>query len=118
VSRIVPGLGDARRLVTSPRSQAKGDPIPTIVMLVGAIAAIQALKAVRAGQPVAFDQHMLIVDGGLIVGFVLAATVIPSDLIVAILLVALIYDIVIDPGLIADLTANTIGKLNLGGPVK
>lgn len=115
MARIVPGVGDARRLVTSPRSQAKSDPIPTIVLLVGAIAAVQAIKAVRAGQPVAFDQHMLIVDGALIGGFVLAATVVPSDLIVAILLVVLIYDVVVDPTLLADLTSNLVSKVNLGG---
>ena len=115
MARIVPGVGDARRLVTSPRSQAKGDPVPTILLLTGAIIAIQAAKAIRAGQPVTFDQHMLIMDAALIGGFVLAATVIPSDLVIAVLLVILIYDVVVDPGLLQDVGGNLLGKLNLGG---
>lgn len=115
MSRIVPGVGDARRLVTSPRSQAKANPVPTILLLTSAIIAIQAAKAVRAGQPIEFNQHMLIMDGALIGGFVLAATFIPSDLVIAVLLVVLIYDVAIDPGLLQDVGGNLLGKLNLGG---
>jgi hypothetical protein len=115
MARIVPGVGDAKRLVTSPRSQAKGDPIPTILLLTGSIIAIQAAKAVRAGQPITFDQRMAITDAALIGGFVLAATVIPSDLVIAVLLVILIYDVVVDPGMLADLGANLVSKINLGG---
>jgi hypothetical protein len=115
MARIVPGVGDARRLATSPRSQAKGNPIPTIVLLTGLIIGVQAAKAVRKGEPIVFDQQMAIRDGALVGLFILAATFVPSDLVVAALLVALIYDVVIDPQLITDVTAGLVSKINLGG---
>jgi len=115
MTRIVPNVRDAQRLVTSPRSQAKGDPVPTIVLLTGAIIALQAAKALRSGQPVKFDQHAGVRDAALIGGFVLAATFIPSDLVVAALLVILVFDVVVDPTLLADVTSYLVSKINPAG---
>jgi hypothetical protein len=115
MARILPGAGDVKRLATSPRSQAKSNPIPTIVTLATAIIAVQGVKAVAAGQPIDFNGPALAMDGALVLGFVLAAAVIPSDLVIAILLVVLIYDVVVDPGLFASVARTAISKINLGG---
>ena len=115
MARIRPRLSDAKGLVTHPRSQAASDPVPTIVLLTGAIIAVQAAKALRAGQAPVFDQHAAIVDAALIGGFVLAATFIPSDLVIAVLLVVLLYDLIVDPSFLADLVRNVVSRVPTGG---
>lgn len=115
MTRIRPTLSDATGLVTRPRSQAANNPVPTIVLLVSAILIVQAAKAVRAGQPVTLDQHAAVVDVGLVLGFVLASTIIPSDLLIAVLLVVLLYDLIIDPTFLTDLVRNVVSRVPAGG---
>jgi ABC-type uncharacterized transport system permease subunit len=84
--RIVPGVGDARRLVYpgSAARQARENPAPTVILLVVALAAIQAFKA---GQLPSIQTAGALTVGA--IAFVLIATVAPEIVTYSLLLVLL-----------------------------
>jgi hypothetical protein len=110
--KIVPGPGDAKGLITHPRQQAKGNPVPTIVLLTTALVAIQIAKAGGDLSKVGLADGVK--DVALVGVFVIAATIVPSDLVIAALLVALIYDVVIDPALLDRAIKGGLNALHLG----
>lgn len=102
MARIRPGVRDVARLA-NPRtthSQVAGNPAPTIVLLFGALVALQLARAWRdTGSLGTIGLPELAKDAVLLGLFLLAASFAP-ELVAWFLLVALIYVVVANPGLV------------------
>jgi hypothetical protein len=92
--RIVPRIGDARRLVnpSSAARQARDNPAPTVILLVVVLAAVQAFKA---GQLPSIQSTGALALGA--IAFVLVATVAPELVTYSLLLVLLYVSLVNQP---------------------